>query len=110
MVIVEIIIILAIILNIPYIIAFIIGFVWGLIEVAVEGMNEGTAENNVDQACDTFFPKSTEPIFFAGCETPEDFKKRYRALMKIYHPDGAGGDAEVAKQINIEYDIAHKLL
>ena len=28
--------------------------------------------------------------FFAGCNTWEDVKLRYRDLMKIYHPDAGG--------------------
>ena len=41
--------------------------------------------------------------FFAGCNTWEDVKLRYRDLMKIYHPD-AGGNEDASKRINAEYN------
>ena len=41
--------------------------------------------------------------FFAGCNTWEDVKLRYRDLMKIYHQD-AGGNEEASKKINAEYN------
>ena len=31
-------------------------------------------------------------------------KKRYKALLKIYHPDNAGGDKEVLQAISAEYE------
>jgi hypothetical protein len=45
--------------------------------------------------------------FFAGCTDWEQVKKRYRELMKIYHPD-AGGHEEASKKINAEYNILKK--
>lgn len=46
--------------------------------------------------------------FFAGCKTPEEFKKRYRELMKSFHPDSEAGDAESVKIINAAYDKVRK--
>ncbi len=42
--------------------------------------------------------------YFAGCETKEQLEKRYRSLVKIYHPDSGAGDEESFKQIKAEYD------
>lgn len=42
-------------------------------------------------------------IFFKGIETLEDLKRQYRALALQNHPD-RGGDVEVMKAINNEYD------
>ena len=46
--------------------------------------------------------------FFAGCQTPDEYKKRYRDLMKSYHPDSEAGDAESVKIINEAYDKVRK--
>lgn len=41
--------------------------------------------------------------WFAGVTTIEELRKRYRELLKQFHPDN-GGDEETMKTINIEYD------
>lgn len=50
-------------------------------------------------------------FFFEGCNSWDEVKKRYRKLMKEYHPDTAAGDAKkahqfeaAAKKINEQYD------
>lgn len=50
-----------------------------------------------------------EPEFhyFAGCKNMKEAKARYRELMKKYHPD-AGGNEEISKKINAEYDAIKK--
>ena len=47
--------------------------------------------------------QDSEFQFFAGCNTWEEVKLRYRDLMKIYHPD-AGGNEDASKRINAEYN------
>ena len=42
-------------------------------------------------------------LFFRGAEGPLALKKRYKDLMKIYHPDNMHGDHEVVDRINEEY-------
>lgn len=44
-------------------------------------------------------------IFFRGVESQQSLKKRYKALVKIYHPDNIGGDDSLVTEINREYDI-----
>ena len=44
-----------------------------------------------------------EILFFRGAEGPLALKKRYRDLMKIYHPDNLHGDHQVVDRINEEY-------
>lgn len=41
--------------------------------------------------------------WFAGVATIEELRRRYRELLKQFHPDN-GGDEETMKAINIEYD------
>lgn len=43
-------------------------------------------------------------MFFSGVSTEKALKKRYRDLIKIYHPDSEGGDNETIQEINREYD------
>lgn len=41
--------------------------------------------------------------YFSGCDNKAALKKRYRELCKMYHPDSAGGNAEIFKQVQVEY-------
>lgn len=43
-------------------------------------------------------------IFFNGVEDTTSLKKRYKALLKIYHPDNMHGDKELLQAINTEYE------
>ena len=43
-------------------------------------------------------------IFFKGVEDTTSLKKRYKALLKIYHPDNMHGDKELLQVINTEYE------
>ena len=43
-------------------------------------------------------------IFFKGVEDTTSLKKRYKALLKIYHPDNMLGDKELLQAINTEYE------
>lgn len=43
-------------------------------------------------------------LFFAGAESKQALKKRYKDLIKIYHPDNLNGDTGTIKEINREYD------
>lgn len=43
--------------------------------------------------------------YFGQCKTLEELKKEYHRLALANHPD-AGGDLEVMKAINAEYDMA----
>lgn len=42
--------------------------------------------------------------FFAGCNTAEARKKRYRELLKIYHPDNQNGNSETLIKIKTAYE------
>jgi len=49
-------------------------------------------------------------MFFKGVESPQALKKRYRDLIKIYHPDSEFGDNQTIQEINREYaNIRHAM-
>ncbi len=113
----EVIVFLIILVNLPSIIGAIIGFTIGLVEVAAEDISgakaEDTFENRQGRSADKNEYSEVQNNngsgtqshgYFAGCTTTEELRTRYRALMKIYHPDGMGGDAGTAQRINIEYE------
>lgn len=43
-------------------------------------------------------------LFFVGVEDKQTLKKRYKDLLKIYHPDNLSGDVGTIQEINREYD------
>ena len=43
-------------------------------------------------------------MFFSGVSTQKALKKRYKELIKIYHPDGESGDTATVAEINREYE------
>ena len=43
-------------------------------------------------------------LFFRGVANQKSLKKRYKDLIKIYHPDNVGGDNSLVLEINREYD------
>ena len=43
-------------------------------------------------------------LFFCGVDNEESLKKRYKDLIKIYHPDNLNGDKSTIQEINTEYE------
>ena len=43
-------------------------------------------------------------MFFSGVVSKQSIKKRYKDLIKIYHPDNVDGDNSLVVEINKEYD------
>ncbi|NLL78474.1 MAG: hypothetical protein GX234_01450 [Clostridiales bacterium] len=43
---------------------------------------------------------SMASLLFRGVKNPATLKKRYKDLIKIFHPDNAGGDTETIRIIN----------
>ena len=43
-------------------------------------------------------------MFFSGVSDAKSLKKRYKDLIKIYHPDSESGDNATVLEINREYD------
>lgn len=46
--------------------------------------------------------------FFAGVSGAAGLRKRYRELLKIYHPDSGNGDSATFLAINKEYEMVKK--
>lgn len=49
-------------------------------------------------------------LFFAGVCDEDSLKRRYKDLIKIYHPDNLAGDTGTIQEINREYDKLKKRL
>ena len=48
-------------------------------------------------------------IFFKGVDNAQNLKKRYRELLKIYHPDNVNGDNKLLQAIIDEYERLKKM-
>lgn len=48
-------------------------------------------------------------LFFSGVGNKQSLKKRYKDLIKIYHPDNLDGDNKTIQEINREYDHLSKV-
>ena len=53
---------------------------------------------------------SAGEMFFRGVASQQSLKKRYKDLLKIYHPDNIDGDNLVILEINKEYDYLSQYL
>lgn len=48
--------------------------------------------------------------WFDDVKTVEELRKRYRELLRKYHPDNENGSTEITQQINAEYDRLFAIL
>ncbi|MBE5827313.1 MAG: hypothetical protein E7307_11825 [Butyrivibrio sp.] len=54
-------------------------------------------------------PSSTTSFdFFAGCNSMESVDRKYKSLVKLYHPDNMDGDTAALQEINVQYTEAKK--
>lgn len=58
---------------------------------------------------DADFPSEEKGVFFAGVRNQLALKKRYKDLLKIYHPDNLAGDKEMMQRISREYESLRKV-
>ena len=49
-------------------------------------------------------------LFFAGVNNLSALRKRYKDLLKIYHPDKKCGDTDTIQEINREYNHLQELM
>ena len=59
-------------------------------------------------AAAAYYSGDTE-VFFVGVNSEISVKKRYKDLLKIYHPDNMCGDAKTLHMINQEYEYYCRL-
>ena len=52
--------------------------------------------------------ESVSAALFRGVTNPLTLRKRYKDLLKIFHPDNLCGDAELVQMINREYEKRKK--
>lgn len=59
---------------------------------------------NANRMADTSANVVKGELFFSGVGNKQSLKKRYKDLIKIYHPDNLDGDTETIQEINSEYN------
>lgn len=63
-----------------------------------------TTQENDSQESASSAVAPFETIYFKGVRNQMALKKRYKDLMKIFHPDNVCGDKETVEKINKEYE------
>ncbi len=48
--------------------------------------------------------------WFTGVKTVTELRKRYRELLREYHPDNENGSTKITQEINAEYDVVFSIL
>ena len=48
--------------------------------------------------------------WFVNIKTIEELRKKYRELLKMYHPDNENGNVQITQEINSEYDFVFSIL
>lgn len=85
---------------------------WQLMENELRKMSKERAALERDRENIKRLQNQTVPVgdsrFFAGIYSSAGLKKRYRELLKIYHPDNDSGDAATVLVINQEYKSLKK--
>ncbi len=61
------------------------------------------AQTNYDVGGNGSIMEETVRVLFRGADNSLALRKRYRDLLKIYHPDNMFGDEELVQMINREY-------
>lgn len=69
---------------------------------------EEQKKSNTYTSSGSGYYKGPAPDFFKGVNNILGLKKRYRDLLKIFHPDNLCGDSDTVLEINRQYDIMRK--
>ena len=80
------------------------------------GKSERTYSRRRDDSSDAGFGGSSQGAarnvgafdFFAGCNSKESIERKYKSLVKLYHPDNMDGDTAALQEINVQYAEAKK--
>ena len=65
-------------------------------------------EDDYDEPRSRREPAPSSFDFFAGCNSLESVNRKYKSLVKLYHPDNMDGDTAALQQINAQYAEAKK--
>jgi hypothetical protein len=65
-------------------------------------------EEDADSEPEPVLVEKTTFDFFAGCNSKESVDRKYKSLVKLYHPDNEDGDTAALQEINIQYTNAKK--
>ncbi len=71
---------------------------------------ENNRKNGSRDRSNNSIPNASSFDFFAGCKTRESADRKYKSLVKLYHPDNMDGDTAALQEINVQYDKAKKRL
>lgn len=63
-----------------------------------------------EKSCARISDQQVGELFFRGVASQQSLKKRYKDLIKIYHPDNVDGDNSLVLEINREYDHLSRVL
>ena len=74
-------------------------------ETKKEKYRERYAASGSSSGCALNVSSYRSSVFFNGVDNVLALKKRYRDLLKIFHPDNMDGDNETVQAINREYAI-----
>lgn len=69
-----------------------------------EELNADRATFEARQRSVSSFEMAPSSLFFKGIQSESKLKKRYRELLKIFHPDNESGDDETVLMIKKEYE------
>ncbi len=61
-------------------------------------------EDRMEFMEEDYFGRQEVSLFFRGVHSLLSLKKRYKDLIKIFHPDNVAGDKEIIQAINAEYE------
>ncbi len=67
-----------------------------------------TSETSNTSSGSGFYYRGQTPDFFKGVNNILGLKKRYRDLLKIFHPDNLCGDNDTVLEINKQYEALKK--
>lgn len=74
-----------------------------------ENMKKYSSYSGSNQTSNSgYYYKGSTPEFFKGVTNILGLKKRYRDLLKIFHPDNLCGDSDTVLEINKQYDAMRK--
>lgn len=74
-----------------------------------EGFEDEDFEDDYDDPKSRHEPSPSAAFdFFVGCTSRESVDKKYKSLVKLYHPDNMDGDTAALQEINAQYAEAKK--